>query len=56
MENRGVADAEELALKSIKARKKVFGHEHIGTLSGMAMLGHAYDLEGRWDKVAGFGK
>ncbi|KAF1828098.1 hypothetical protein BDW02DRAFT_458068, partial [Decorospora gaudefroyi] len=44
-----VADAEFLATKAMKARKKVLGQEHEETLWSVAMVGLAYKLGGRWD-------
>ena len=44
-----IADAEMLARKAMKARKKVLGQEHEDTLRSVAMVGLAYKLEGRWD-------
>ncbi|KAF2022695.1 hypothetical protein EK21DRAFT_40181, partial [Setomelanomma holmii] len=43
-----ITDAEMLATKSMKARKKVLGQEHPDTLSSMAIVGSAYRLGGRW--------
>jgi tetratricopeptide (TPR) repeat protein len=43
-----ITDAVTLAMKSTKARKKVLGEEHEGTLSSMAMTGLAYSNQGRW--------
>jgi hypothetical protein len=45
---RNVADAEMLATKAIKARKRVLGEEHKDTLWSVAMVGLAYRLGGRW--------
>jgi tetratricopeptide (TPR) repeat protein len=44
-----IADAEFLATKAMKARKKVLGQEHEETLWSVAMVGLAYKLGGRWD-------
>jgi hypothetical protein len=44
-----IADAEMLAGKAMKARKKVLGQEHEDTLWSVAMVGLAYKLGGRWD-------
>ncbi|KAI4940763.1 hypothetical protein J4E91_011250 [Alternaria rosae] len=44
-----IADAEILARKAMRARKKVLGREHEDTLSAMSMVGSAYRLGGRWD-------
>ena len=46
-----VADTEELAAKSAKARKKVYGQDYKDTLSSMHMLALAYSLGGRWDEA-----
>lgn len=35
----------------MKERKKILGDEHNDTLNGMAMVGLAYKLNGRWDKA-----
>ncbi|KAF2032530.1 TPR-like protein [Setomelanomma holmii] len=44
-----IADAETLAIKAMKARKKVLGQGHEDTLWSVAMVGLAYRLGGRWD-------
>ncbi|KAF2826854.1 hypothetical protein CC86DRAFT_445782 [Ophiobolus disseminans] len=44
-----IADAEMLAIKAMKARKKVLGQEHEDTLWSVAMVGLAFKLGGRWD-------
>jgi hypothetical protein len=44
-----IADAEMLATKAMKARKKVLGQEHEDTLWSVAMVGLAYKLGGRWN-------
>ena len=44
-----IADAEMLATKAMKARKKVLGQEHEDTLWSIAMVGSAYRNQGRWD-------
>jgi len=44
-----ITDAEMLATKAMKARKKVLGQEHEDTLRSVAMVGLAYKLGGRWD-------
>jgi tetratricopeptide (TPR) repeat protein len=44
-----IPDATTLALKSMKARKKVLGQEHEDTLWSKAMVGSAYRNQGRWD-------
>jgi tetratricopeptide (TPR) repeat protein len=46
-----IADAEMLATKAMKARKKVLGQEHEDTLWSVAMVGQAYKLGGRWDEA-----
>jgi tetratricopeptide (TPR) repeat protein len=46
-----VADAEELALKSMRARQKVLGQEHEDSLWSMGMVASVYALEGRWDEA-----
>ncbi|KAH6702773.1 hypothetical protein BKA61DRAFT_646770 [Leptodontidium sp. MPI-SDFR-AT-0119] len=42
-------EAENLAFTAMQVRKKILGDEHEDTLSGMAMVGLAYKLNGRWD-------
>jgi tetratricopeptide (TPR) repeat protein len=44
-----VTDAEMLATKAMKARKRVLGQEHEDTLWSAALIGLAYKLGGRWD-------
>ncbi|OAG04887.1 uncharacterized protein CC84DRAFT_1092887, partial [Paraphaeosphaeria sporulosa] len=44
-----ITDAVTLAVKSMKARKKVLGQEHEDTLWSIAMVGSAYKLGGRWN-------
>ncbi|KAF2678089.1 TPR-like protein [Lentithecium fluviatile CBS 122367] len=46
-----ITDAVALAVKSMKARKKVLGQEHEDTLRSIAMVGLAYKLGGRWSKA-----
>jgi len=46
---RNIADAEMLAGKAMKARKKVLGKEHEDTLCSIVMVGSAYRLGGRWE-------
>jgi tetratricopeptide (TPR) repeat protein len=46
-----IADAEMLATKAMKARKKVLGQAHEDTLWSVAMVGLAYKLGGRWDEA-----
>jgi tetratricopeptide (TPR) repeat protein len=43
------ADAEKLAVKSMKARRKVLGQEHKDTLCSLAMAGLAHKIGDRWD-------
>ncbi|KAH8779131.1 P-loop containing nucleoside triphosphate hydrolase protein [Hyaloscypha sp. PMI_1271] len=45
------ADTQELAAKSAKARKKVYGQDHEDTLSSIRTLALAYSLGGRWDEA-----
>jgi hypothetical protein len=42
-------EAETMSVQAMKVRKKILGDEHEYTLSGMAMVGLAYKLNGRWD-------
>ena len=44
-----IADAVTLAVKSMKARKKMLGQEHEDTLWSMEMVGLANRLGGRWN-------
>jgi tetratricopeptide (TPR) repeat protein len=44
-------EAENLAFTAMKVRKKILGDEHGDTLDGMAMVGLAYTLNGRWDEA-----
>jgi hypothetical protein len=46
-----VDDAERMSVKVMKTRRKLFGQEHKETLSGMAMVGLAYSLGGRWNEA-----
>jgi hypothetical protein len=46
-----VDDAEKMSVKAMKARRKLFGQEHEETLSGMAIVGLAYGLGGRWKEA-----
>jgi tetratricopeptide (TPR) repeat protein len=46
-----VGDAEKLAVKSMKVRKKQLGKEDTDTLSSMAMAGLAGSLAGRWKEA-----
>ncbi|RAR04073.1 TPR-like protein [Stemphylium lycopersici] len=50
-----ISDAEMLATKAMRARKKVLGQEHEDTLWSMAMVGLAYKLGGRWDEAEKLG-
>ena len=43
-----ISDAETLAVKSMRARKKVLGEEHEETLQIIGMVGLIYNQEGRW--------
>ncbi|KAF2010518.1 hypothetical protein BU24DRAFT_436620 [Aaosphaeria arxii CBS 175.79] len=43
------AEAETLAIQSMKVRKTVLGREHEDTVWSMAMVADAYSLSGRWD-------
>ncbi|KAL5370882.1 hypothetical protein DPSP01_014618 [Paraphaeosphaeria sporulosa] len=43
------AEAEKLAVKYMKARRKVLGQEHENTVLSMEMVGLVYNLEGQWD-------
>ncbi|KAH7364016.1 putative kinesin [Rhexocercosporidium sp. MPI-PUGE-AT-0058] len=42
-------EAENMSVRAMKVRKKILGDEDKDTLSGMAMVGLAYKLNGRWD-------
>lgn len=44
-----ISDAEMLATKAMKARKKVLGQEHEDTLWSVALVGSVYRFGGRWD-------
>ncbi|KAF2818232.1 hypothetical protein CC86DRAFT_309623, partial [Ophiobolus disseminans] len=46
-----ITDAEMLATKAMKARKKILGHEHKDTIQSIAMVADAYSLGGRWNKA-----
>jgi tetratricopeptide (TPR) repeat protein len=46
-----VADAEELAVASLKTRRKVLGQEHQDTIWSIAIVADAYSLGGQWDKA-----
>ncbi|KAH7116236.1 hypothetical protein B0J11DRAFT_443923 [Dendryphion nanum] len=45
------ADAEKLALKSMKVRRKVLGLKHKDTLWSTAMVGDVYRVGGRWKEA-----
>ena len=45
------ADAIQLSRTSMELRKKIFGQEHMKTLSSMGMVGLAYDLGVRWKEA-----
>jgi hypothetical protein len=45
-------NAKKLAVKSMKARTKLFSQEHEDTLNSMEIVGLAYDLSGEWGKSA----
>ena len=42
-------ETENMAVHVVEVRKKILGDEHSDTLNGMAMMGWAYYLNGRWD-------
>ena len=42
-------EAENMAVNVMKVRKKILGDEHSDTLDGVAMVGLACNLNGRWD-------
>ncbi len=46
-----IADAENFSVKSMKARNKSFGLDHVKTLSSMAVVGLVYNLGGRWKEA-----
>ncbi|KAF1971381.1 hypothetical protein BU23DRAFT_600253 [Bimuria novae-zelandiae CBS 107.79] len=46
-----ITDAKMLAMKAMKARKKVLGQEDEGTLWSIAMVADAYSLGGQWDEA-----
>jgi tetratricopeptide (TPR) repeat protein len=46
-----IADAEKLAVKAMKARRKILGPEHKDTLSSMGMAGLAYHIGGQWKEA-----
>jgi tetratricopeptide (TPR) repeat protein len=45
------ADAEKMSVKSMKVREKLLGKDQEKTLSSMAMVGLAYNLQGRWKEA-----
>ncbi|KAJ8118503.1 hypothetical protein OPT61_g520 [Boeremia exigua] len=45
------AEAEQLAVASLKTRQKVLGQEHEDTWWGMSMVAGAYSLGGEWGKA-----
>ena len=42
------AEAEEMSVAAMKARKKLLGREHKDTLWSMSLVGSAYNLRGQW--------
>ncbi|KAJ4365367.1 hypothetical protein N0V95_000514 [Ascochyta clinopodiicola] len=48
---KNVTDTEQLAVQSLKTRKKILGEEHEGTWRAMTMVAHAHTLGGRRDKA-----
>lgn len=46
-----MAETEQLAVASLKARRKVLGREHEDTLCAMAMAAHAHSLGERWGEA-----
>jgi tetratricopeptide (TPR) repeat protein len=46
-----VIEAEEMAVKAMKARKKVLGPEHESTLSSIDMVGSAFDSQGKYKEA-----
>jgi hypothetical protein len=44
-----ITDAEMLAIKAMKVRKKILGQEHEDTIRSIAMVANAYSLGRRWD-------
>jgi tetratricopeptide (TPR) repeat protein len=42
------AEAEEMSVAAMKARKKLLGREHEDTLWSMSLVGDAYNLRGQW--------
>jgi tetratricopeptide (TPR) repeat protein len=44
-----VTDAERLAVKSMKARRRILGQDHEDTLRSMRMVVFAYQIGGQWD-------
>jgi hypothetical protein len=45
-------NAKKLAIKSMKARTKLFSREHEDTLNSIEIVGLAYNLGGEWKKAA----
>ena len=41
-------EAENMAVYAMKVRRKILGDKHSHTLNGMAIVGLAYNLNGRW--------
>jgi hypothetical protein len=50
-----IADTEELAVKSMKARRRVLGQEHKDILWSMQMIEYAYRASGRFDAAEELG-
>ncbi|KAH7083757.1 hypothetical protein FB567DRAFT_426572, partial [Paraphoma chrysanthemicola] len=46
-----VADAETMAIASMKVRRRVLGKRHEETLSSIEMVGLAYNLSGQWKEA-----
>jgi hypothetical protein len=46
-----ITDAENFSVKSMKARKRLLGQDHVQTLDSMAMVGLVYSLGGRWTEA-----
>ena len=42
-------EAENMAVHTMKVRKRILGNKHNDTLKSMAMVGLAYNINGRWD-------
>lgn len=45
------AEAEEMSVQAMKAKRKILGREDEDTLWSIAMVGLAYKLRGRWDRA-----